>query len=334
MATNYPANLPQSLATTRASTVPAFGMARPRRGTPFAEPRSTQPPTIYDVEWLVEAHQAAAFRDWVFVTLQDGLQPFRIPLRTEEGLQVFLGRFMPGGLLDRQRIGTLWRYRATLVGKTIGPFIPPPVFADVGLLLHFDVILGGPGTIDSSLNNRTVTLAGGATIQATNAVFGPNCMRTTTGNGRAIAQSAAGLSFGTGDFTVEGWTFITNADDFTVFAWAEGAHTGRWYFAKYPTDNSLYVQFNGADAIKTANNVVPINQPCFIQWIREAGVSVIAVNGAQVYSGADPRNYQVGATFTIGGAFGGSFTRYFEDWRVTVGKPQAIEVPTAPFPDS
>lgn len=115
MAVDYPADLPLPLATKTAAKVPTFGMAQPRRGTPYTEPRATDSPTIYEVEWLLEAHQAAAFRNWVFVTLQGGSGDFRIPLRTEDGLQVIEGRFAPDGLLDRQRLGTLWRYTATIV---------------------------------------------------------------------------------------------------------------------------------------------------------------------------------------------------------------------------
>lgn len=125
MAVDYPAELPLPLASKTAAKVPTFGMAQPRRGTPYAEPRATDSPTIYDVEWLLEAHQAAAFRDWVFVTLRQGSEAFRVPLRTEDGLQIVLARFMPDGLLDRRRLGTLWRYSATIIAGQ-GAFVSSP----------------------------------------------------------------------------------------------------------------------------------------------------------------------------------------------------------------
>lgn len=126
----YPTGLPTVLASKRTSKAAAFSVASPRRGTPYVEPTGTDTPTVFDVEWLLTESDAAALVAWVEVTLERGTLEFTIPLRTETGLREITANFLPDGLLDRSRDGTLWRYRAAIVSRTgTGPLIvpaPPP----------------------------------------------------------------------------------------------------------------------------------------------------------------------------------------------------------------
>jgi hypothetical protein len=123
----YPVGLPTVLATKRTSKGAAFGMASPRRGTPYVEPTGTDTPTVFAVEWLLSEADAAVLLNWVEVTLERGTLEFTIPLRTETGLREITGNFLPDGLLDRQRDGPLWRYSASIVSRTgTGPLIAPP----------------------------------------------------------------------------------------------------------------------------------------------------------------------------------------------------------------
>lgn len=127
----YPAGLPTVLASKRTSKAAAFSVASPRRGTPYVEPTGTDTPTVFDVEWLLSEYDAAALVNWVEVTLERGTLEFTIPLRTETGLREITGNFLPDGLLDRDRDGALWRYRASIVSRTgtgalIVPAPPPP----------------------------------------------------------------------------------------------------------------------------------------------------------------------------------------------------------------
>jgi hypothetical protein len=123
----YPVGLPTVLATKRTSKGAAFGMASPRRGTPYVEPTGTDTPTVFAVEWLLSEADAAVLINWVEVTLERGTLEFTIPLRTETGLREITGNFLPQGLLDRQRDGPLWRYSASIVSRSgTGPLIAPP----------------------------------------------------------------------------------------------------------------------------------------------------------------------------------------------------------------
>ena len=113
----YPSTLPSVLASKRVSKIAPFSMTQPRRGTPYVERTGTDTPTIFEVEWLLLPEQAVVLRDWVETDLLGGALQFSMPLRTEDGLRFVTGNFMPEGLLDRQREGTLWRYRATIVAR-------------------------------------------------------------------------------------------------------------------------------------------------------------------------------------------------------------------------
>lgn len=117
MAVAYPAGLPTVLASKRTSRAPGFSMAAAMDGAPYVEVTGTDMPTVFTVEWLLQEADAITLRDWVFTTLRGGALQFVMPLRTEDGLRSVTGNFMPQGLLDRQRIGTLWRYSATIVAR-------------------------------------------------------------------------------------------------------------------------------------------------------------------------------------------------------------------------
>ncbi len=196
MAVDYPADLPLPLASKTAAKVPTFGMAQPRRGTPYTEPRATDSPTIYGVEWLLEAHQAAAFRDWVFVTLQGGSASFRISLLTESGPELVLAQFMPEGLLDRQRIGTLWRYTAAIVARAVSPIPDQEAILGVGFSLDLSPFwppASGPfvwqlitGSLPSGLSLNTSNGVISGTTTSNPALFPIAVRRTTVADGSSF----------------------------------------------------------------------------------------------------------------------------------------------------
>jgi hypothetical protein len=113
----YPTSLPTVLASKRASKTPGFSVSPVTSGALYVERTGTDNPTVFDVEWGLQQTDALALRDWVFTTLRGGALSCVIPLRTEDGLRSVTGNFMPDGLLDRQRTGLLWRYRATFVAR-------------------------------------------------------------------------------------------------------------------------------------------------------------------------------------------------------------------------
>ena len=88
-----------------------------------------------------------------------------------------------------------------------------PLFANVGLLLDFDVPAGTTPP-DHSNSAHTVTFSGNAAIVATPTKFGAGallCGTVTGGNNRAsVAGTLTDFQFGAGQFTVEGWVRFTS----------------------------------------------------------------------------------------------------------------------------
>ena len=80
-----------------------------------------------------------------------------------------------------------------------------PDFASVSLLLSMDGANGSTTFTDSSTNNFTITPAGNAQISTADPKFGTGEL-LLDGDGDYIQTPAnSAFSFGTGDFTVEGW---------------------------------------------------------------------------------------------------------------------------------
>lgn len=171
MPVDYPTTLPSVLASKRVSKVPRFSMAQPRRGAPYVEPTGTDTPTIFEVEWLLLPEDALALREWVEDTLQGGTLQFRMPLRTEDGERFVTGNFMPDGLLDRQREGALWRYRATIVARN-GRGEPPPTAVGLGVgaaaAAGLAATIGAPDLDDTLTIWDSQTTGLGATITGAN----------------------------------------------------------------------------------------------------------------------------------------------------------------------
>lgn len=189
MAVAYPESLPTVLASKRVSKVPRFSMAQPRRGTPYVEPTGTDTPTIFEVEWLLLPDQAVVLRDWVEDDLEGGALQFTMPLRTEDGIRIVTGNFMPDGLLDRQREGTLWRYRATIVARN-GRGAPPSPPAVAPVASFYGLVSSGTPTYQSwnqfAVNGSPSTALDGATLEAAG-VF--------EAQGQFVAASGAGAPY-------------------------------------------------------------------------------------------------------------------------------------------
>lgn len=84
-----------------------------------------------------------------------------------------------------------------------------PNFANVVLLLHMDGTNGQTTTIDSSSVARTMTMTGSASLDTTQTKFGTTSHKPGASPTQLTCAGTADFFFGTGDFTVEGWFYIT-----------------------------------------------------------------------------------------------------------------------------
>lgn len=336
----YPTGLPTVLASKRTSKIAPFSMAQPRRGTPYVERTGTDTPTIFDVEWLLQEHEAVVLRDWVYVTLQGGVMPFSIPLRTEDGVRFVTGNFMPDGLLDRQRFGTLWRYRATIVARDgFGSATPPPAsdpfFSQVLLLLAGDNNLGTETYLDSGPAARTITRGGSSQIlnTGTNPRFGAGALRgVRTGNPFLQFTVPAG-SGPLEQWTLDLWISRTDADNSQYLGVLRHPNLALWVNNGSAADN--FRPAMTVDGVLRARMVssVPLNSYVHLAFsvAREGANSVarlffngvledtytVAGNGGNMRLNTSPGSgFQIGLANSSG--FGG-FAADIDMWRLTGG---------------
>ena len=93
------------------------------------------------------------------------------------------------------------------------------------------------------------------------------------------------LDFGTGDFTIEWFNYLTSLDRFAVDL-RNGSNGAKILLYSYPSDGSaddLYLYVNSANRI-TASNVLSANQWQHIALCRESGTTSLYVDGTQVGS--------------------------------------------------
>jgi hypothetical protein len=194
--------------------------------------------------------------------------------------------------------------------------------------------------IDNSSNTFTITVNGSASIQAfqpflqpisySPIAFGGSGYFGTNGDRLDIATTTA-FSFGTGDFTVEGWVYTGTAtvcmfdarSGVTATPWVLNVGTGSntyWY------DGTSYT--SSVPCVANAWNHVAVS--------RTSGVLKIFVNGAQGYSNAYTTNLDRTAGLRIGDVVqtGQNWTGYFGQLRIVKGTgvyPSAFTPPTTPL---
>jgi len=137
----------------------------------------------------------------------------------------------------------------------------------------------------------------------------------------------SGFAFGTGDFTVECWVYITTTliGGAFVGSWTGTASTSAWLFTQGNSaasnlrfgvsDGSATTFFEGTGGLST-------NQWIHIAAVRTSGTIKLYSNGIQVYSGAAAQNISVSSqTLQINGVAGATYltTGYMSNIRVVKG---------------
>ena len=224
------------------------------------------------------------------------------------------------GYIDDFRISLFARYTSTFTPPTAA--LPTtasstpadPYYGYTSLLLHMDGSSGSTNFVDSGPNALTVTAVGNAQISTTQSKYGgASGSFDGTGDYLTVASNAA-LAFGTGDFTVEFWMYITSRKAYGYILNTQGG------------TNALYVSFDAAgNYLRLTNDttVYAISPTLNLaQWYH---ISVVRSNGSsKVYvDGVGGTAVACGVSFVqtgplIGGtASANYFQGYIDDLRVT-----------------
>ena len=219
---------------------------------------------------------------------------------------------------------------------------PSPINAATALLLHFDGPNGSTSFVDSSLSPKTITnTIGTASLSTAQSKFGGSSWNVSAGNNGVFAPSA-GITAGTGDFTIEAWFYFTGLAPVTCFFGQEnGTATAHRFFvgSNNADDSALSFYYEGSIAHTSASGALTTGAWHHIAMSRNSGTSHIYVDGALVLSFADTNNYDSALpwAFGAGATAGNGITGYIDEFRLVIGiglYPVAFTPPTAAFTTS
>lgn len=226
-----------------------------------------------------------------------------------------------------------------LVGTALYTTSFTPPTSPVTAITNTQLLLNATnaGIYDATALNDMETV-GNAQVSTTQAKWGASSMYLDGTGDYLTPPPNSAFSFGTGDFTIECWAYITGSvNNNGVFALgasyfpssivgiqAGAANLYGGWFLNYGSSNQI---FGGSATANTWNHIAVA---------RASGVIKLFINGAVIGSATDTTNY----TYTylvVGGYYSTSYlmTGYIEDFRVTKGIARyttTFTPPTAAFP--
>lgn len=129
----YPVGLPTFLFAGKSRNQPAqFTESNPRRGPAYTQKIGSDMPVFWDVSFRFNEDDAQRFKLWVQLSqyLDNGLNEFILPIKTEFGFVDHTCRFLSTGFLDtKQDSQTSFTYNATIMARKL---VVPQEYLDNG----------------------------------------------------------------------------------------------------------------------------------------------------------------------------------------------------------
>jgi hypothetical protein len=216
-----------------------------------------------------------------------------------------------------------------------------PNFKNVTLLLHGDGSNGAQNNtfIDSSTNNFTIT-RNGNTTQGSFSPYGSNWSNYFDGSGDMLyLNGETAFSFGTGDFTVEGWFCASATGEMVIIDFRPNSTNGAYPMVFINSSGYLTYYTNTADRI-TGSTAIAVGTWYHFAVSRSGTSTKLFLNGVQQGSTySDSSNYAVGSVRPIIGVNGFNtsvfnFNGYISNLRIVKGTAvytSAFTPPTAPL---
>lgn len=183
------------------------------------------------------------------------------------------------------------------------------------LKLSMDGPVGGTTFVDLSPSARTITVAAGAALSADHVTGSAALYRSTGG---LTISGPSDFSFGTGDFTIEGWLKYVDSTVYFFGAASSATSTGYWLEL---TANGLGLH-SYSPAFAVFAPLPPANTWFHFAFCRKNGTLTIYVNGKSAYQTSLTLAVDGGAGNTAAyiGSFngtGGTAAYYLDSFRVT-----------------
>ena len=220
-------------------------------------------------------------------------------------------------------------------------FTPPAAaFADNTaqdvLLLHGDTNFN-----DSSPVGATLTNTGTVTVNNSIYKYGGGSMQFS-GSNYLTTPSSSNYTFGTGDFTIEFWTYFSSSSNPRFIGNSTGTWTtGVWLMYLNTTTNTISFTVNGNSPDATNPSVISTNTWYHIAMVKKSSVSTIYINGVAGTSVNTAFSIDSGTNNIINIGSGGvtsdpKFTGFLDEVRITKGLARYTSnftPPTAAFLD-
>jgi hypothetical protein len=220
--------------------------------------------------------------------------------------------------------------------------LPSVVVPSDAYFKYTSLLLPGTGTnnatnntfLDSSTNNFTIT-RNGNTSQGTFSPYGSNWSNYFDGVGDyLITPTNSAFDFGTGDFTIEFWVYLTNssATTQTIMGVDLSASTNSiqvWY---NNTANKITFNVYGYPTF-VSSSTVSVNNWIHLAFTRSSGTFKMFINGAQEASGALTNNL-ANNVFVIGRGYASISAEYFYGYVSNLRVVKGTAVYTSSFTPS
>jgi hypothetical protein len=204
---------------------------------------------------------------------------------------------------------------AVYTGNFTPPTAPPTAISNTSYLLNYT----NAGIYDATSKNDLETV-GNAQISTTQSKFGGSSMAFDGSGDGLIGLSTQLASFGTGDFTVESWVYLTSISGADRYLFTTGNGV----------DNSLrlYLDSTGNVAVFTSNTLVltstnplVVNTWTHVAVCRYNGTLAVYINGVRNGTASYSTAINCNGNISVGSAnnLSASMIGYLDDMRVTKG---------------
>ena len=193
-------------------------------------------------------------------------------------------------------------------------------------------------TLTDLAKSRTVTVAGNTTPSTTQKKFGQKALYFDGTGDYLTLDGSSDFAFGTGDFTIEMWIYMTTINVDTRLYDSRSSQGAKVLFGVGATNKVFLYASSGALSFDSGSISIAASTWTHVALSRQSGVSRIFVNGVLGGSAADTTNYVNDASRPMIGRDGyennRDFPGYLDDIRVTKGIARyttTFSPPTAQF---
>ena len=189
-----------------------------------------------------------------------------------------------------------------------------PYYSAVSLLLPMDGSSGSTNFVDSGPNALAVTAVGNAQISTTQSKYG-GASGAFDGTGDYLSLSSNSIfAFGTGDFTVEFWMYITSRKAYGYILYTQGGSDA--LFVSFDAAGN-YLRLTNSGTVYAVSPTLNLNQWYHIAVVRSSGSSKVYVDGVGGTAVACGASFVQTGPLIGGTASANYFQGYIDDLRVT-----------------